>query len=162
MKTMLLRVVVGLSILCIFADSGVAAAQLTRPAASRSWTSVRLAKWALLGAAVGFGAYAVSQSQQADDSYEELGLLCRADQDRCASNGDGYADSRAERLYQRAVSADRRAHQAIIGGEITLLGSAALFIYDLRNRRGPPDIPYPAGSRDSSAHGFVIGARVFF
>jgi hypothetical protein len=65
-------------------------------------------------------------------------------------------------LYQRAVSADRRAHQAIIGGEITLLGSAALFIYDLRNRRGPPDIPYPADSRESNAYGFAIGARVAF
>ena len=162
MKTILLRAMVGLSILCVSADASVAGAQLPRPAASRSWTSVRLAKWALLGAAVGFGAYAVSQSQQADDSYGDLGLLCRAEQDRCASNGDGYADARAERLYQRAVSADRRAHQAIIGGEVTLLGSAALFIYDLRNRRGPPDIPYPAGSRGSAAYGFAFGARVFF
>ncbi len=162
MKTVTLRAVAGLSILCISAGSGLAAAQLPQPAASRSWTSVRLAKWALLGAAVGFGAYAVSQSQRADDSYSELGLLCRAEQDRCASNGDGYADSRAERLYQLAVSADRRAHQAIIGGEVTLLGSAALFIYDLRNRRGPADIPYPADSRESAGYKFAIGARVSF
>ena len=161
MKTMLLRTVAGLSILCNFASSGVAAAQLPQPAPSRSWSSVRLAKWALLGAAVGFGAYAVSQSQRADASYAELGGLCRADQELCASNGNGYADSHAELLYQRAVAADRRAHQAIIGGEVTLLGSAALFIYDLRNRRGPPDIPYPADSKQS-AYGFAIGARVFF
>ncbi|MBA3558188.1 MAG: hypothetical protein H0W30_06270 [Gemmatimonadaceae bacterium] len=162
MKTLRLRAMCGLWILCISVASSVAAAQLPQPAASRSWTSVRLAKWALLAAAVGFGAYAVTQSQHADDSYGELDLLCRAEQDRCASTGDSYPDARAERLYQRAVSADRRAHQAIIGGEVTLLGSAALFIYDLRNRRGPPDIPYPADSGESGAYGFVIGARVTF
>ena len=162
MKIILLRAVVAVCILCSVTDSGVAAAQLRQPAASRSWSSVRLAKWALLGVAVGFGAFAVSQSQRADDSYSELGMLCRSDQDRCVSSGDVYADAHAERLYQRAVSADRRAHQAIIGGEVTLLGSAALFIYDLRNRRGPPDIPYPASSRESAAYGFAIGARVFF
>ncbi|MBC7789290.1 MAG: hypothetical protein H7Z74_05055 [Anaerolineae bacterium] len=162
MKTMVLRVVAALFIACSLADSTVASAQPSQPAAPRSWTSVRLAKWVLLGAAVGFGAFAVSQSQRADDNYAELGQLCREEQERCASDGNSYADARAEQLYQRAVSADRRAHQAIIGGEVTLLGSAALFIYDLRNRRGPPDIPYPANSRAATGYGFAMGARVFF
>lgn len=162
MKMTMLRAVAGLWILCISACSAVAHAQLPQPVAPRSWTSVRLAKWALLGAAVGFGVYAVSQSGRADDSYAELGTLCRAEQNRCVRSGDRYADSRAESLYQRSVSADRRAHQAIIGGEVTLLGSAALFIYDLRNRRGPPDIPYPADSTEPAAYAIAIGAKVFF
>lgn len=162
MKTVLLRALVTFVVVCTPAANGVAVAQLPEPAPARSWSSVRLAKWVLFGAAVGFGAYAVSQSQRADRSYSELEGLCRSDQNRCSAGIDGYADARAESLYQRAVSADRRAHQAIIGGEVTLLGSAALFIYDLRNRRGPPDIPYPANSGEASGLRFAVGARVAF
>ena len=131
------------------------------PGARGGWTTVRLAKWALLAAAVGFGTYALAQSNQADDAYGALRTFCRTDQDRCALSGGRYADPAAERLYDRALAADRRAQVGIIGGQVTLLGSAALFVYDLRNGRGPADIPYP-GSAARAARRVVVGARLAF
>ena len=117
--------------------------QVTPPRPQEGWTAVRIAKWALLGAAIGFGSYALVESGRADDSYAELRRLCQLEPDGCTLTGGQYADPGAERLYDRALSADRRARVGIIGGQVALLGSAAFFVYDLRNGRGPDDIPYP-------------------
>jgi hypothetical protein len=126
-----------------------------------SWTPVRVAKWALLGAAIGLGVYARSNSRNGDDAYADLRALCRTQPERCSLAGGAYADPEVEGLYARAVSSDRRAQVGIIGGQVALLGSAALFVYDLRNGRGPADIPYP-----SSAHrarlGMLAGLRLTF
>ena len=73
----------------------------------RRW--VRTAKWSLLAAATGFGAYAL-------------------------------ANSRADR-------ADSRAQLGIVGGQLALLGSVGLFIYDLRpHDHTPENIPYEQSS----------------
>lgn len=109
-----------------------------------NWTVVRVAKWALLGAAVGFGVYALSNSRTAEHAYDELRRRCILDGTRCEITQGGYADATSESLYLRATSADRRAQVGIYGGQVAALGSVGLFIYDLRNGRGPSDIPYPA------------------
>ena len=76
----------------------------------RSW--VRTAKWSLLAAAAGFGAYAL-------------------------------ANSRTDR-------ADSRAQFGIVGGQLALLGSVGLFIYDLRpHDHTPENIPYEQASPDA-------------
>ena len=87
-----------------------AAVAAVMPAAStrarlpeRRW--VRTAKWSLLAAAAGFGAYAL-------------------------------ANSRTDR-------ADSRAQFGIVGGQLALLGSVGLFIYDLRpHDHTPENIPF--------------------
>lgn len=129
-----------------------------RPAGE--WSAVRVAKWALLGAAVSLGVYALAEHRRGDDAYAELSSMCHADQTRCEMEGGRYALPEAERLYGRATAADRRAQLGIIGGQLTLLGSAALFVYDLRNGPRPSDIPYPGGSGRGAR--FAVGARLRF
>lgn len=149
---------------CMLATTA-ASAQVPAPRAVRGgWSTVRLAKWVLLGAAVGFGGFALANSTRADDAYGELNALCHASPDRCAIRDGGYTDAETERLYDDAVRGDRNAQIGIIAGQITLLGSASLFIYDLRNGRGPSDIPYPspAGHRGSASRGLMVGARLTF
>ena len=71
----------------------------------------------------------------------------------------GCSDETAERYYRTAQEEDRRAQVGIVGGQVTLLGSVGLFIYDLRNGRGPENIPYPTRAR-SAAGGSIVGAGV--
>ena len=108
------------------------------------WTVVRTAKWALLGGAIGLGAYALHHSFIAERAYGQLHDLCFQTPARCEVTGSKYNDPATEALYSRSVSADRHAQVGIFGGQVALLGSVGLFIYDLRNGRGPRDIPYPA------------------
>lgn len=133
-------------------------------AAARGWTRVRVAKWTLLGVATGFGVYALTHSSRADRDYGRLRTLCTADPDGCSLDGGRYAADAAEALYQGSVREDRRAQLGIIGGQLTLLGSVALFVYDLRNARGPGNIPYPAAglTRAPAGRGVAVGARVRF
>jgi hypothetical protein len=128
------------------------------------WTPIRVTKWALLGSAVGFAAYALAHSTRADDDYSGLRELCDREPERCRLTNGRYEDPRAESLYQGATREDRRAQVGIFGGQIALLGSAALFIYDLRNGRGPANIPYPSSSRALTplAPALGIGMRVAF
>jgi len=114
---------------------------------------LRIGKWTMLGAAVGMGAYALVRSQDAEQQYEALRQLCDADQSRCQLQGRQYADPEAEALYQTAILHDRRARIGIIGAQVSLLGSVALFIADLENDRGPADIPYPSRFRPVTAVG---------
>jgi hypothetical protein len=131
--------------------------QVTPPRQQEGWTAVRIAKWALLGAAVGFGSYALVESGRAEDYYSELRRQCQLEPEGCQLQNGRYSDPAAERLYDHATAADRRARIGIIGGQITLLGSAAFFVYDLRNGRGPDDIPYPP-----SRARMGVGLRLIF
>jgi hypothetical protein len=144
----------------------VPTAEAQRPGQPRvsGWTPVRVAKWALLGVAAGFGAYALNHSRQGDEAYAALRELCAREQSRCALSGGRYEDATAEALYDRASAEDGRARMGLLGGQITLLGSAGLFIYDLRNGRGPENIPYPGSARVGMprGRGIVIGARLAF
>lgn len=125
-------------------------------AARSDWRGVRVAKWALLAAGVGFGVYALRHSTNAGDAYDALRLACSRDSQRCTLDGGRYADDELERLYQRTLREDRLARRGIVGGQVTLLGSVGMFIYDLRNARGPRDIPYPSG------RAIAAGVRVAF
>ena len=110
------------------------------------WTLVRTSKWVLLGGAVGLGAYALHHSMIAAEAYRELRQVCEGDADRCQVSGGHYSDAGAEALFARSVDADRHAQIGIFGGQVALLGSVGLFIYDLRNGHGPRDIPFPSKS----------------
>ena len=137
-------------------------AQGTPPEPTRpGWTLVRVAKWTLLGTAVAFGGYALSQSTRADRNYADLRTLCRTEPEACEVADGRYATNDAEALYQGALKHDRNARIGIFGGQVALLGSVSLFIYDLRNGRGPVNIPYPSGAGGSAAH-TAVGLSVRF
>ncbi|MDQ3698189.1 MAG: hypothetical protein M3373_09215 [Gemmatimonadota bacterium] len=127
---------------------------------ARAWTPVRTAKWALLAAAVSFGTFALVERGRADTAYDDLRARCLDDPALCELAAGRYADETSERLYVRATTADRRARVGMIGGQVTLLGSAALFIYDLREERGPADIPYPSAA--SRHRDLAVGVRLAF
>lgn len=144
------------------ADSVVPSFELSAAVAPQSAARVRprllrVGKWTLLGAALGMGAYALVRSQDAEEQYETLRRLCETDQTRCQLQGSRYADPEAETLYQTAILHDRRARIGIVGAQVSLLGSVALFIADLGNDRGPEDIPYPSSR---SRRFIAVGLRL--
>lgn len=88
-------------------------------AEGRRWVST--AKWTLLAAAAGFGAYALANS--------------------------------------RTEHADSRAQVGILGGQLSLLGSVGLFIYDLRaEHKTPENIPFEHGAQAGPPGGDGAGA----
>ena len=121
---------------------------------------VRWGKWVLLGTAVAFGSYALAEHRRAEHAYEALRVRCRGDATLCDRVNGRYTDVTSEQFHQRATAGDRRARVGIIGGQIALLGSAALFVYDLRNGRGPANIPYH-GAR-AAAPSAAAGVRLAF
>ena len=145
-------------------SSALPAPAAAQAAPSRGWTGVRVAKWALLGAATGFAVYALNHSSRAESHYGQLRTLCDATPGDCSLESGRYAGDEAEALYQSSLREDQRAQRGIIGGQVALLGSVALFVYDLRNARGPANIPYPTAglARAPASRGTAMGVSVRF
>jgi hypothetical protein len=101
-------------------------------------------KWVAVAAAVGMGLEAASAHRAADRSFGQLRDYCDADQARCAVGAGGaYVDPVSERYYQASLAHDRSARAWLVGGEATLLGAAAVFVWELTRPKGPPDnIPF--------------------
>jgi hypothetical protein len=137
--------------------------------APRDWRSVaRVAKWVLAGATIALGTYAYTEHHAADRAHAELRDRCDSSPEACAVVDGRYIDETSEALHQRAVRHDRRARTGIVGGQITLLGGVALFLYDLRSDGGPDNIPYPSPRRPAQRppalnnRTLILGARVPF
>lgn len=125
------------------APSARAAAQ--NPAATRVPPVATYGKWVLLAGSVGLNLLALHEHHLADDTFRELTDICTAaDHSRCLTGADGaYLDPAAETIYQRSLSADRRARTWLVAGETVLLGSAALFVWELSRPKGrDPNIPF--------------------
>jgi len=105
---------------------------------------VKYGKWATLAAAVGMGLKAADAHRDADRAFDRLEDYCRADPARCNQTPDGsYADPTAESYYQTSLRHDRRARRWLVGGEVVLLGTAGLFVWELtRPKRLPENIPF--------------------
>lgn len=163
---------IGVALLAITSSPAVqlldaqAAPRGAAAAVDRGWRSARAGKWALLGGAVLFGAYAVHRSNQANEAYDALRGTCESDAQRCRLEDGRYVDARSEALFQRAEREDTRAQIGIVGGQVALLGSVGLFVYDLRNARGPRNIPYPgpatASAAPAASAGIAAGLRFTF
>ncbi len=122
-----------------------ASAQRPTRAATHIPAVASYGKWLLLGGAIGFNLAALRQHHLAEDSFSELAEICTAaEHSRCATGADGaYLDAGAEAIYQRTLSADRRARGWLFAGETALLGSAAIFVWELSRPHGrDPDIPF--------------------
>jgi hypothetical protein len=108
------------------------------------WRPVRIAKWTLTFASAGTALYGFMQNREADDAYGTLEHMCQDNFARCRNRlpGGAYADPSMEAQYQRVRSLDGRARAALIAGQLGVATSVVLFIIDLRNQQGPPNIPY--------------------
>ena len=139
-----IRVVLLLSGLAPLAASG-GGLSAQNPAAVRIPAAVKYGKWALLAGAAGLNLLALHNHRLADSTFAELSDICTAaDHSRCQTGSDGaYLDPGAEAIYQSAVSADRRARAWLVAGETVLLGSAAMFVWELSRPKGrDPNIPF--------------------
>lgn len=114
------------------------------------WSTLRIAKWSLAGAAAGTAIYGFVHNQRADERYEELEQLCVQEPVRCAALlPDGsYADEELEAEYQAVRDMDARARTALIAGQVGVAASVLLFILDLRNAEDPENIPYEPRTLD--------------
>ena len=116
----------------------------------RGWSTLRVAKWSLAGAAAATAIYGFVHNQRADDRYEALEEVCVQEPLRCGdvlSNG-AYADAELEAEYQAVRDMDARARTALIAGQIGVAASVVLFILDLRNGESPENIPYEPRTLD--------------
>lgn len=107
------------------------------------WT-VRYGKFVALALA-GVGVWhAQDHHDQADDAYDDLEELCRAQPASCQVEGGDYVDPVAEDLYQTALREDDRARAWLVAAEVSLIGAALLFVYEITRPSGPDrdDIPF--------------------
>ncbi len=126
--------------------------------------AVKYGKWALLAGAIGMNYLALQAHNRADDTFDVLEAQCVAERGRCALGPEGnYADPGIENLYQSTLRHDRRARLWLIGGETALVGSAALFIWELTRPKDRPDnIPFEPEVRSLRAGGTGMGLRLAF
>ena len=105
---------------------------------------VGFTKWVTLAAAIGFGAAGAVVSQDADEIFRRLELLCGADADNCRSrNPDGsYTDPILEQMYQDVAKKDQQARAAFLAAEVSFGISVVLFIVDFQRKGGPENKPY--------------------
>jgi hypothetical protein len=125
---------------------------------------VKYGKWALLAGAIGMNYLAVRAHDRADNVFDMIEAECIVEQQRCALGpGGGYADPALEDLYQTSLRYDRRARLWIIGGESALVGSAAMFIWELARPKNRPDnIPFEPEMRVMPSGRTGLGLRMAF
>jgi len=106
--------------------------------------AVKYGKWALVAAAVGMGLKAASDHDDADAAFNRLERYCLNQPAGCPKSPSGkYFDPVAERYYQSSISKDRHARAWLLGGEVTLLSAAGLFVWELtRPKSLPRNIPF--------------------
>lgn len=138
--------VAGLAVVMGLVSTARAQEQPQTPPRSGGWSRsiVHYGKWVTAATAVGLTILAAREHDRAQDDWRQLLDLCRSNNATCQLRSDGqYADYNAELLYQRTTYYDRRARSRLIGGQVALLASAAMFILDLRHQGGEaPNIPF--------------------
>lgn len=111
-----------------------------------SWTrgAMHYAKWLTAGAAVGLTFLGAKEHHHSSQEWDMLLGICRANNLNCVTGSDGrYIDVVAEYHYQLALYYDRRANRRLVGGQVSLLASAAMFILDRgHGKSGPDNIPF--------------------
>ena len=137
----------------------VAQTDSTASAAYHIPPAIKWGKWAAAALAVGATAFGVHQHNAGNNAYADLVEYCGGV--TCSIGPDGrYVDARAEATYQRVVRNDRSARVLIVGGQLAALGSAVLFVMELRHRTGPPNIPFNGLMVESSQGVTRVGFRV--
>ena len=121
-------------------------------------------KWAGAGLSLTLHLLAVSANSKANDAYSSLQTACAIDNSLCDAGADGsYTNPKTAALYQESLHQDRRARAFLVGGEVALLGTVALFVIDLTRHKGPPpDIPFDPEITPGPNGTTHVGFRVAF
>jgi hypothetical protein len=148
-----------LLVTAFLALQGGAQAQAPAPPPARTPAAIRYGKFAAFGLAAGFTALGAVHHHRADAYYSDVLALCR-DHGPCPIGPDGrYTNAAAEALYQRVVRGDRSARFWLIGGQAALVGGAALFVMELKRKKGPENIPF-SPYIVAGAFGTRVGVRI--
>jgi hypothetical protein len=109
---------------------------------------------------VGFTALGALTHDRADRRYQSLLDYCRT-HGPCPIGADGrYGNAGAEAIFESVSADDRAARAWLAGGQVALVGSAVLFIMELKRKREPENIPfspYLATARFGTLVGLQIG-----
>ena len=112
---------------------------------------VHTGKWLTAAAAIGFTVMASNQHQYSRREWGALLEICRSASDACLVGPDGrYLRADAEALYERSRHYDLLANRWLVGAQLSLVTTTALFIIDLNAGNGPENIPYPSQIRVGS------------
>lgn len=135
-------------------------AQVQAPGEIVTPPGIKYGKWAAAAAAIGFTAMGIHAHHQADDDFRALADYCRTG-GACTIGPDGrYADPAAEGRYREVVHGDRAARAWLVSGQTALVGSAILFVLELKHDRGPRNIPYSGLVVEPGAFGTRLGLRL--
>ncbi len=115
-------------------------------------------KWLAAAGVAAFTIAAASEHRLSRREWSSLLIICRSAQDACTVGADGrYVRADAEARFQRSREYDRRANRWLVGAQLTLIATTALFIIDLHPGRGPENIPYPANRIEIGPVGDGVG-----
>ena len=122
-------------------------------------------KWLTAAGVVAFTVVAATEHRLSRRDWNSLLTICRSQQDACVVGSDGrYVRTDAEALFQRSRTYDRRANRWLVGAQLSLIATTALFVIDLNPGDGPENIPFPANQLEVGrvGDGVGLGMRVAF
>lgn len=124
-----------------------------------------VAKWPALAAAGGFIALAAARHGEARAVDREIEALCAEDDARCfvslLGSGPLYTDPEVHALHERRSELRDAARGYLLGGQISLVVSAGMFLLDLiYGDDQPKNIPYTPLQLFTSAQ--EVGVRFSF
>ncbi len=138
------RVILGLAILVAYA--GTAAIAQEAGSKGKPWyVSVsHYGKWVALASAIGLTTMAAIRHEDANTVFDGLNEICRSSSQNCILNAQGtYENQDAERLFRETKRLDGQANRFLLGGQLTLIASGAMFLIDLvLDEDKPENIPY--------------------
>jgi hypothetical protein len=127
--------------------------------------AVHYGKWLTAAGTATLTLLAAREHRRSRRDWDALLTICRSADDACELGSDGrYLRTDAEQLYQRSRFFDERANRRLLGAQISLLATAALFILDLRPGEGPENIPFAPVrvTVEPRGDGAEVGMRVAF
>ena len=161
----------GSVLLLVVALAPAAGLRAQEPAASTSpstWKrpAIHWSKWVTLGAAATLTALAEREHRSSQREWDQLLQICLANNNDCAIGTDGrYVTYQSELHYEKSIYYAHRARRRLIGGQLGLLASAALFIADLHGGTDQPkNIPFHAMevTPGLGGNGVNVGVRLRF
>ena len=136
-----------------------------RRGSSFTGIAIHYGKWLTAGATAAFTVLASNEHQKSRRQWNALLDICRSADDACQIGSDGrYARGDAEALYQSSRMFDRRANHRLLGAQVSLLATAALFLLDRHPGSGPDNIPFSPMrvTVEPTSDGAAVGMRIAF